>query len=122
MGLYLDLQNDIKEALNSDLLDAYKTIEVTSFTSGVYDPALGTLISTEITSTCKCVVIKDQDGDNIDSPESVEGLVLMVMDSDKPFSFANGQKILYSSNYYKVKGIKTDPIEAEWQLSCIKWN
>lgn len=122
MGLYADIQEDVLAALNSDLADAYKTISVTSFTAGVYDPSLGVLTSTETTSSCKCVVIKDQDGDNIDSPESIEGLVLMVMDSDKPFDFENGQKILYSSNYYKVDGVKTDPIEATWTLSCIRWN
>lgn len=122
MGLYSDLQTDIKEALNSDLSDAYNTFKITDLVSSIYDPETGVLTKTENSKDCKCVEVKNQIGDDLDNPESVSGMIFLVMDSDKPFAFKNGQKILYDSEYYKVKGIKTDPVGATWTLSCVAWN
>ena len=122
MGLYDEIQLDIKEALNSDLLDAYKTFKITDFVSSIYDPETGILTKTENSQDCKCVELKNQEGDDLDNPESVSGVIFLVMDSDKPFDFSNGQKILYNGEYYKVKGKKTDPIGATWTLSCVAWN
>lgn len=122
MGMYEDIQTDIKEALNSDLLDAYKTFNITDLVSSTYTPEDGVLTKIEDSQDCKCVVLKDLEGDDLDNPESVSGMTFLVMDSDKPFDFKNGQKILYDSEYYKLKGKKTDPIRATWTLSCVAWN
>jgi len=121
MGLYDTLQEKIKSALNSSLLDAYVSFTVTNFSSEVYDAVTGTKTAIETVGICKGVVIKNTIGDDLDNPESVEGFSILVMDSDKPFELSVGQKILHGIKNYKVVGVKTDPVNATWTLNCISW-
>lgn len=122
MGLYEDLQNDIKAALETDLNDAYKTFTVTKKILSVYNPTDGSVTDTEISNDFNGVIIKENDGDVIDNNEELSSFDVLVMDSDKPFDFVLDQKITYVLKEYKIVGIVTDPVHASWILQCIAWN
>lgn len=121
MGLYQDIQNDIGEALRGDLNDAYKSFNITAFGVATYDPVTGVKTSNDNTQPCQGVLVKNSDGDLLDDPSNIEGLVFLVMDEDKPFDLKIGHKITFNNKDYKVEGVDTDPVFASWNLSCIKW-
>lgn len=122
MGLYDTIQADVKAALQTDLLDAYKTITVTKITSGTYNPTTGAVTEVIDSKAFQGIVLKHIVGDVLDNAEEVEMLKLLALDSDKPYAFAVDQKITYLGIDYKISGTKTDPVNATWTLSCITWN
>jgi len=121
MGMYDDIQSDIKEALLTDLSDAYISFNVTELSSTSYDTDTGLVTNTSQTSSCKGVVLKFSEGVVLDLPESIVTLSILVLDSDKPFDFEKNQKVTYLEKDYKIVGLKTDPITATWTLNCMKW-
>lgn len=121
MGLYDDLQKDIKEALNSDLKDAYKTFTATRVTSSTYDKATGAIVKTEESVDFKGVLLKDEIDNIISNKEELESFEVLVLDSDKPFSFESDQKITYLGREQRITSIKTDPVNAKYNIGCIAW-
>lgn len=122
MGLAEDIQNDLLEAFNGDLSDAYKMFTVEKITSSTYDPNTGQTINAVETGSAKGVILKDKSGSVLDEEESISDLRLLILDVDKPFDFELEQKIIYNSTEYKIIGIIKDPVIATWTLDCIFWN
>jgi len=122
MGLYSDLQNDIGNALLTDLLDAYVDFELTVFASDVYDPISGTPSSVKTVYPFKGVALTVKSQAGMDDPEEEHDLVLLVMDSDRPAIFEEEQMITFSGSDYRLMKINVDPVKASWTLSCFKWN
>jgi len=121
MGLYQDLQDDLHEALNTDLNDAYATIQITSFTIGDYNTVTGTQTDIENTKNCQCVILTDKEGSNNNDPSNIYDLEILVLDSDKPFDLETEQKIYYSGSFYRIIVVDTDPVKASWTLQCMFW-
>ncbi len=122
MGLAEDIQNDLTEAFNDDLADAYKTFIAERNISSTYDTSLGQIVNSVDSKTFKGVVLKDKIGSVLDEEESIFDLRLLVLDIDKPFDFELEQKITFNSTDYKIVGIIKDPVIATWTLDCIFWN
>ena len=124
MGLYDDLQKDIKAALEGDLNDAYKDFTVTIIGSPIYDKATGEVTSTDTTEPFSGVVVKNNIGSVLDNSEEMSTFDVLVLDSDKPFEFEVDHKIHYfeDGNDYRIVGFVIDPIKASWVLKCIIWN
>lgn len=121
MGLYDDLQKDLKNAFETDLEDAYILFQITKVVTSVYDPNTGLVTNTDDAKDCYAINVRNEDGDILDMPESVSGLIFLVLDSDKPFVFANNQKITFEGSDYRITGVRTDPVKAAWELHCIAW-
>lgn len=123
MGIYDDIQNDVGEALLDDLSDAYISFTVVEMTGEpVYSPVSGTYTQSENPQSCMGVNISEMLGENFDKPDRLNSIEMLVLDKDKPFTFAIGQRIeMDSGRKYKISGILGDPAGATWTLSGRIW-
>jgi len=125
MGLYSDLQKDLKNAFETDLLDTYIEIVVTEFGEPVYDPVSGTPVTPEINYTVKCIRLENIIGEVVDKSTTQDFAEYIILDEDKISStiqeFKIDQRITDNNEEYRVSGIDVDPAKATHTLNCRRW-
>jgi len=121
MGLYTDLQADLKSAFDGDLSDATDTLVITMENVSAYDPALGQPVSTTESFSMRCVVLKDLIGQDPDDPLKSDELLILVLDSEKTVdSFAVEMEVAIRGAKYEINGLAIDPVSATHTLKCRK--
>jgi len=116
MGLYSDLQNDIKLAFDTDLADAVRDIEFVSVADS-YDSV--TMVSTQVEtiSTIRGVVTSDFEGERVDEDTLNNNIKILVMDSDRGTTeFFVDMIIVDKNESYKLKAFNSDPARASWTI------
>ncbi len=119
MGIYADIQEDMKEAMDEDLADAVATLTIKeSTTSTAYDPVGGGASSTPVVSTMRCIIVDAdlQDEQEPFSDTTINDLEVMILDSEKTCSFRTGLLANVRGMNYEVKQYKIDPAGATHNL------
>ena len=119
MGIYADIQADLKEAMDDDLADAVATLTITeNASSTAYDPVGGGVTSLPVVNTMRCIIV-DADLQDEQSPESdtsINDLEVMVLDSEKTVDFRTGLLANVRGSDYEVMQHKIDPAGATHNL------
>lgn len=121
--MYEDIQIDIRQAFNTDLLDATRTIKYVEMTS-IYDEDTMENTITSNSTDVLAVKLKDQEGENLDKPSLNNTANFLIMDQDRIDSglvFEIGVQIIDGTDTYKIEGINSDPLNASWELECRRW-
>ena len=119
MGIYADIQADMKEAMDDDLADAVATLTITeTVSSNSYDPVNGSVSNTPVVNTMRCIVVDAdlKDENEPDSDTTINDLEVMVLDSEKTTSFRVGLEANVRGLDYKVAQYKVDPVGATHNL------
>jgi len=120
MGIYNNIQIDMKEAMDDDLKDATATLTITETeSSNTYDPINGTVSSTPIINTMRCIIVGPDDSDEQDpeNPASTNDLEVMVLDSEKTVTFKLGLTANVRGSDYEISKYKVDPAGATHNLN-----
>jgi len=93
MGIYADIQSDMKEAMADDLADAVAVLTITEVADSTsYDPVDGSVSDVPVISTMNCIIvdadIKEQS--SYESATETYDLEVMVLDSEKSTDFKTG--------------------------------
>lgn len=120
MGIYSDIQADMKEAMADDLLDAVAVLTITEVAdSTAYDPVDGGVTDVPVISIMDCIIvdadIKEQS--SFESATETYDLEVMVLDSDKTTDFKTGLFANVRSLDYEIMNYKVDPAGATHSLS-----
>ena len=119
MGMYSDIQSDLKDAMDGDLADAVATLVITeTASSSVYDPVSGGSANTPVINSMRCIIV-DADLSDEGDPESdttSNDLEVMVLDSEKTTNFAVGLDANVRGSDYEVMQYKIDPVGATHNL------
>jgi len=128
MGIYADIQADLREAMLDDLSDAVSTLVITEEASSInYNPAAGaeSVTSTPVIYTMDCIALgTDEEGkDNADA--TTDYVSVIVLDSDRTIpEFRPGMKAtitnkrtLVGSNH-EIGKVTIDPVGATHNLKC----
>jgi len=126
MGIYQDIQDDLKEAMLDDLSDAVTTLVITEEvsstsydpTAGVDDAAVGALPNIYIMD---CIVIGDHEENKDGQDTSTDFVNVLVLDRDKTVpEFKPGMKANVRNTDYEIGKIKIDAVGATHRLKCRK--
>jgi len=117
MGIYADIQADVKEAMLDDLADAVAVLTVTE-ANPVYDPDTGEATDTPIVYTMDCIIVDDKSGEDIEDSTTTDYMTVLVLDSDKTTDLNTGIYISVRGKDYEVSGYELDPAGATHTLKC----
>jgi hypothetical protein len=123
MGIYQDIQTDMREAMNGDLSDAVATLVITEeVSSGVYDPLIGGgMTYTPVIYTMDCIVLGDHEENKDGEDTSTDFVELLILDSDKTIpEFKPGMKATVRNTDYETGKVEIDPVGATHTLKCRK--
>lgn len=125
MGMYQDIQNDMREAMDGDLSDAVETLVITEeVSSTTYDPTAGAVnpvSSTPVTYTMDCIVIGDHEENKDLQDTSTDFVKLLVLDVDKTVpEFKPGMKANVRNTDYEIGKVNIDAVGATHRLKCRK--
>lgn len=119
MGIYQDIQDDLKEAMDDDLADAVATLTITETASSTsYNPVDGEPSNTPVVNSMRCIVV-DADLKDEQSPESetsINDLEVMVLDSEITTNLRTGLLANVRGADYEVMQYKIDPAGATHNL------
>jgi len=122
VGIYDDIQNDLGEALDSDLSDVYVDFNVVEMSGDpVYDVDTRSYTTPENSKPCKGIDLLEMQGELFDKPGIANTIEILVLDKDKPFIFRIGQRVEINSRNYRISGIINDPAGATWTISGLIW-
>ena len=119
MGIYADIQADLKDAMDGDLFDAVATLTVIEKASSTsYDPVSGGSTDTPLTYTMRSIVV---DADLEDEQKSfmdttINDIEVMVLDSEKTCDFTIGMWATVRGKDYTIAQYKVDPAGATHNL------
>ena len=122
MGVYQDIQDDMKEAMLDDLADAVALLTITeSASSTAYNPVGGTVSSTPVVATMNCIVLGDDEEKKDNKDSSTDYVKLLVLDSEKTVDeFKVGMKATVRNTDYTIGKVGIDPVGATHTLKCRK--
>ena len=120
MGMYDDIQADLKEAALGDLADAVAILTVTVDTLGAYDPTIDSYTKTTLTSTMDCFVTETKTNDNVDESDNEGDATVIVLDSNKTVEFKIGLKVIVRNVNYQISEIVVDGAGATHTLTLRK--
>jgi len=126
MGIYSDIQADMKEAMSDDLLDAVASLVVTEeVTSTAYDPSAGVgdaaVSSTPVIYTMDCIVLGNHTENKDGKDTTTDFADFLVLDSLKTVTeFIAGMKVTVRGKNYEIGKIEIDPAGATHTLTCRK--
>lgn len=121
MGIYSDLQSDLKEAFDDDLFDAVEVLTIKDVQQGAYDPVTGLTSDTILTYKTRCIVLMDEVEEENDTPIQTDQLKLLVLDSEKKIEeFKTGLVLTVRGSEYELVYVKTDSAKATHVLYCKK--
>lgn len=126
MGVYLDIQTDMKEAMAGDLADAVATLTITeSVSSTTYDPTAGVgsaaVAATPVVYTMDCIIPGDEQEEKDMSDTSMDFVEILVLDSMKTLEvFKPGMKANVRDTDYEIGKVEIDPVGATHTLKCRK--
>ena len=122
MGMYQDIQDDIKEAMLDDLADAVATLVITEeVSSTAYDVATGTVSSLPNTYTMDCIIVKDKEEKKDMQDTSTDFFKFLVLDSYKTVpEFKPGMKATVRNTDYEIGMVDIDPVGATHVIKCRK--
>ncbi len=126
MGVYTDIQTDVKEAMAGDLFDAVASLVITeSVSSTVYDPTAGVgdaaVSAAPIIYTMDCLFLGDAEENKDLEDTSMHMTKLLVLSSLKTVpEFKVGMKATVRGSDYEIGKIKIDPVGATHELKCRK--
>jgi hypothetical protein len=119
MGIYQDIQDDMKEAMDDDLADAVAILTITENASSTsYDPVGGLPSSTPVVNSMRCIIV-DADLRDEQSPESdtsISMIEVMILDSERTTVFRTGVSANVRGSDYEVMQYKVDPAGATHNL------
>lgn len=118
MGIYTDIQADVKEAMEDDLLDTVAVLTISESTGAVYNPATGGITDTPTVSVMDCILGDDKTGEDVEEETSTDFITVIILDSDKTTSFKTGQNANVRGSDYEVTGYEVDPAGATHILKC----
>lgn len=123
MGIYQDIQDDLKEAMLDDLADAVAVLVVTEEVSSMtYNPVGGvpTIALPEV-YTMNCIVMKDHEEKKDGEDTTTDFVELLVLDTDKTIDvFKPGMKANVRNTDYQIGKVGIDPVGATHTLKCRK--
>jgi len=123
MGIYQDIQDDLKEAMLDDLADAVAVLVITEeVSSTTYDPLVGGgATSVPNVYTMNCIVIGDHEENKDGEDTSTDFVKLLVLDSDKTVpEFKPGMKATVRNTDYEIGKVGIDAVGATHKLKCRK--
>lgn len=122
MGIYQDIQDELKEAMKDDLLDAVAILTVTEEESSTtYNPVGGVVSSTPIVYTMNCIILDDEEENKDGEDTSVDFIELLILDSDKTVpKFKTRMKVTVRETNYEIGKIEIDPVGATHTIKCRK--
>lgn len=116
MGIYADIQSDLKEAMDDDLADAVATLTISETVSSIsYNPVDGTPSSTPVINSMRCVIVDADLKDETDpsSDTTINDLEVIVLDSEKTTNFRVG----ISANIKRLNDdVGVDYVVAEYKV------
>ncbi len=121
MGIYQDIQDEVKDAMNNDLSDATATLTVfEEIKSLVYDPIAGAGATyTPVKYIMDCIILGDKEEKKDEADTNTQYINLLILDSMKTIDeFKTGLKILVRGNNYEIGKVEIDPTGATYELSC----
>lgn len=119
MGIYSDIQKDLKEAMDTDLSDAVAILTISdTTTNSVYDPVTGASTGLPIPSAMRCIIVDtdDSEEEGVSSDSYSRDLEVMVLDSEKTTDFKIGYLAKVRGIDYIVSQYKIDPVGATHSL------
>lgn len=122
MGIYQDIQDDLKEAMLDDLADAVATLVVTEeVSSTAYNPVGGGVTSTPVIYTMDCIIMGDHEEKKDGQDTSTDYMKLLILDSDKTVpEFKPGMKATVRGTDYKIGKVGIDSAGATHTIKCRK--
>jgi len=126
MGIYQDIQDDLKEEMLSDLSDAVATLVITEEVSSTsYDPTAGVgdaaVSSVPVVYTMDCIVIGDHEEKKDGEDTTTDFINVLVLDVDKTVpEFKPGMKANVRNTDYQIGRVKIDSVGATHRLKCRK--
>ena len=126
MGIYQDIQTDVKEAMAGDLLDTVATLTVTEeVSSTTYDPTAGVgdaaVSATPVVYTMDCIILGDKEENKDLEDTSTDFVKLLILDSLKTVSeFKPGMKANVRNTDYEIGRVMIDPAGATHTIKCRK--
>ncbi len=124
MGVYQDIQTDVKEAMKTDLFDAVTTLTITVEAPSVtYDPTIGVgdaaVVSVPVIYTMDCIFLGNDEENKDEMDTSTNFVKLIVLDSDRTVpEFIVGMKANVRGNDYEIGKVGIDPVAAAFTLKC----
>jgi len=119
MGIYSDIQADIKEAMGDDLADAVATLVITETASSTsYNAVSGDITNTPVISTMRCIVVDAEldDENEVYSETTNQSLEVMILDSERTCTFNAGLMASVRGIDYEVMKHRVDPAGATHSL------
>lgn len=119
MGIYSDIQADLKDAMDGDLADAVATLTIIEKSSSTsYDPVVGNPSDTPVTYTMRSIVV---DADLEDEQKSfmdttINDIEVMVLDTERTCEFVIGMWATVRGKDYIIAQYKVDPAGATHNL------
>lgn len=126
MGIYQDVQTDMREAMDGDLSDAVAVLVVAEeVTSTTYDPTAGVgdaaVDSVPNVYTMDCIIMEDHEENKDLKDTSTDFVELLILDSDKTIPvFKPGMKATVRDTDYEIGKVDIDPVGATHTLKCRK--
>jgi len=123
MGIYQDIQDDLREAMLDDLADAVATLVITEeVTSTSYNPVGGgVVVATPNIYTMQCIVLKDHEENKDGEDTSTDFVKILILDSDKTVpEFKPGMKATVRNTDYEIGKVGIDAVGATHTLKCRK--
>lgn len=121
MGIYQDIQTDIREAMNGDLADAVAVLTITDSPDPSYNPVGGVITNTSVVYTMDCIIITDHEENKDGEDTSTDFVELLVLDSDKTVTeFKPDMKATVRGTDYQIGKVDIDPVGATHTLKCRK--
>ena len=113
MGIYADIQADLKEAMDDDLADATATLTITETVSSTsYDPLLGEVTATPVVNTMRCVIVDS----NLKDETKPDSDTTIALDSERTTAFRVGLNATVRGVEYIVSAYEVDPAGATHTL------
>lgn len=119
MGIYADIQADLKEAMDDDLADAVATLTIIETASSTtYDPSAGEVLNVPVIGIMRCLIVDADLESEIapDSDSSKNDIEVLVLDSEKTIDFKTGVTANVRDKDYEVMRYKIDPVGATHNL------
>lgn len=119
MGIYADIQADMKEAMDDDLADAVATLTITEKASSTsYNPVGGSVTNIPVINTMRCVIVDAdlKDEGEVYSETTSSDIEVMVLDSERTGTFKIGDEANVRGLDYLIRQYKIDPAGATHNL------
>lgn len=116
MGIYQDIQKDVKYAFDNDLSDATRYVNIITITDS-YDKVTMKSTQTETSISVRAVVMSDFESERVDEPTRWNNYKILVLDSERNgVTFEPDSIIEDGLDRFKIVSRDQDPAKATWTV------